>query len=203
MGLMGVARSSEDLAPFEPLVLVPTDDSDMQVGLIVVVVDRPEKISAVTAAVSSVLGARDSTKVTVQTSETVASLHAIIQGQLGAFSRGLLLTTLGVMGLLIAVLQTGLVMMRRRDFGRRRALGATRGLVVLLVLFQTALLAAAGAVIGLAGSVLALIVGGDPLPGIDFMTAVVVLVLTVTVVASLIPATVASARDPLKELRVP
>jgi putative ABC transport system permease protein len=65
---------------------------------------------------------------------------------------------------LVAATLYGLVMMRRKDFGRRRALGATRTYIVSLLVTQTAILAIAGIILGLAGAITAAAALGDPLP---------------------------------------
>jgi putative ABC transport system permease protein len=98
---------------------------------------------------------------------------------------------------------TGLVTLRRKDFGRRRALGAPRSLIILLVLTQTAGLALTGVIIGSGVATVVLFAGGDPLPGIAFTGAIAVLAMAVSLGAALVPAIIASRRDPITELRVP
>ena len=193
------------LTGFEPLVLVPQPNATgtEPINIIVVIAERPDLVAPVAAATLSVLAADDPTKVTVQTSAALAELRALIEGQLGSFSRGLVLALLGLTGALVAILLYGLVMMRRKDFGRRRALGATRSYIVALLLTQTALLALAGIAIGTIGSVIALIAFGDPLPGLAFTTALAILTLVTALIAALVPALAASRREPIRELRVP
>lgn len=94
-------------------------------------------------------------------------------------------------------------MLRRNDFGRRRALGASQGLIVGLLLTQVAVLSAIGAIIGCAAAAIGLAATGDPLPGLDFFAAVAALAVAVGAVAAAIPAVAAARRDPLTELRVP
>ncbi len=103
----------------------------------------------------------------------------------------------------MAILLYGLVMMRRKDFGRRRALGATRSLIVTLLLAQTAILAVIGITIGTAASTIILRISGDPLPGLAFMGALGILTLATAMIAAAIPAIIASRREPIRELRVP
>lgn len=105
--------------------------------------------------------------------------------------------------IVVSILLYGLVMMRRNDFGRRRALGATRGFIVRLLLTQTGLLAVAGVLLDLVAAVVVLVASGDPLPGPAFMVAIGVLALAATLLAALIPALVVSRREPINELRVP
>jgi len=189
----------------EPVVLIPQphEAPPRQVAVLVVIAERPDLVSPVSRAVQSVLAVDDPAKVTITTSEALAQLRALVEGQLGSFGRGLALLILAVSGALVAAILTGLVALRRRDFGRRRTLGATRGLIFMLLVTQTLALAVIGVV---AGSVLAssiLIATGDPLPGAAFTTAVGILAIVVSLVAASIPAALAARRDPLQELRVP
>lgn len=204
-GVAGKLEVPDYLADFEPVVLVPRPEASgsEQVGTIVVIATRPELVAPVSDAVLSVLAVDDPAKVSVRTSEALADLRGLIQGQLGSFSRGLVLALLALTGGLVAILLYGLVMMRRKDFGRRRALGATRGIIVALLLTQTAILAVIGIGIGVTTASVILLVSGDPLPGAPFVTALAVLSLLVALVAALLPALVASRREPIRELRVP
>lgn len=201
----GRITTPDFLVGFEPLTIVPQPEATgaETVNILVVIAERPDLVAPVSDAVLSVLAADDPTKVTVQTSEALAQLRALVQGQLGSFSRGLVLVMLAITGALVAVILYGLVMMRRKDFGRRRALGATRGLIVGLLLTQTALLAVGGAALGAAIGAGSLIATGDPLPGGVFTLAIGVLAVATATLAALIPALVASRREPIKELRVP
>lgn len=204
-GVGGRITVPDYLAGFEPVVVIPQPEptGDEPVNVLVVIAETPELVSPVSKAVLSVLAAEDASKVTVQTSEALAQLRGLIQTQLGSFSRGLVLAVLALTGTLVAILLYGLVMMRRKDFGRRRALGATRSLIIGLLLAQTGILAAIGIAVGLAASAAILLASGDPLPGAAFSGALAVLTLVTALVAALIPAIVASRRDPLRELRVP
>lgn len=204
-GIGGRLEVPDFLRGFEPVVVVPHPDhtGGEQIGLLVVIAETPELVTPVSEVVQSLLGAEDPTKVTVQSSEALAQLRALIEGQLGSFSRGLVVALLALTGTLVAVLLFGLVMMRRRDFGRRRALGASRTLIVSLLLTQTGLLALIGIATGVAASSVLLIASGDPLPGLAFTGALALLTLLTALIAALVPATLASKRDPIRELRVP
>lgn len=193
------------LAGFEPAVFVPQPEATgaEPVNVLVVIADEPELVAPVSDAVRSVLAPDDSSKVTIETSEALAQLRGMIQDQLGSFSRGLVLALLGLTGGLVAILLYGLVMMRRKDFGRRRALGATRSLIVTLLLVQTGILALIGIAIGTTASTIILRTGGDPLPGIAFTGALAVLTFVTALIAAAVPAIIASRREPIRELRVP
>lgn len=203
--LAGTLRVPDYLRGFEPAVFVPQEalTGAEPLSVLIVIADSPEQVAPVSAAVLSVLGADDPTKVSVQTSEALAQLRGLIEGQLGSFSRGLVLALLGVTGMLVAILLYGLVMMRRKDFGRRRALGATRGLIIGLLLLQTGMLAMLGILLGTAVSMALLLASGDPWPGFAFTAALGILTLIAALLAALVPATIASRREPIRELRVP
>ncbi|WP_233486738.1 ADOP family protein [Zhihengliuella sp. ISTPL4] len=205
LGIVGTVEVPDFLAGYEPVVLVPQQHATgaESIALLIVIADRPDLVAPVSQAVRSVLGADDASMVKIQTSEELAQLRALIEGQLGSFSRSLVLALLSLTGLLVAVLLYGLVMMRRKDFGRRRALGASRGLIIGLLVTQTALLAGVGIIVGVAVSLVVLFASGDPWPGGAFTAALAILALCTALIASLIPAAVASRREPIRELRVP
>lgn len=188
----------------EPLAIAPqSEQSDAPLSVLVVIAARPDLVAPVSEAVLSVLAVDDPTLVTLTTSEGLATLRALVEGQLGSFGRELVLAIFALTGVLVAAILSGLTALRRKDFGRRRALGASRKLIVALLLAQMALLAVTGAVLGTSGALLALTLIGDPLPGAAFTGAVAVLAIAVGLVAALAPAIAAASRDPIRELRVP
>ena|GEM_PF-149335 len=204
-GMAGQLDTPDFLAGFEPVTLIPQPDATggETVNVLLVIADRPDLVAPISDAVLSVLAVDDPTKITVQTSEALAQLRAIVQTQLGTFARGLVLVILAVTGILVAIILYGLVMMRRKDFGRRRALGATRTLIVSLLLTQTGILALTGVLLGAAASTITLMTAGDPQPGWAFTTATGILAITTALLAALVPALAAARREPIHELRVP
>lgn len=204
-GVAGTLDVPDFLRSLEPLMLVPQPETTgtEPIGILLVIAATPELVPTISATVMSVIAVEDPTKVTVQTSEALATLRSLVEGQLGSFSRGLVLALLTVTGGLLAILLFSLVMMRRKDFGRRRALGATRGLIIGLILTQTALLAGTGILAGMAISFGLLLASGDPLPGTSFGIALSTLTLATALIAATVPAIVASRREPIRELRVP
>lgn len=202
--VMGRMAVPDYLAFLEPAVIVPQDpEHDGEVGVLVVIAQRPDLVAPLARTVQSLLAVDDPTSVTVTTSEELATLRALIQGQLGAFGRGLVLVVFGIAALLVCVLLFGLVLMRRKDFGRRRALGASQLLIVQLLLLQTTVLSAAGVAVGTLTALAGLAISGDPLPDAGFVVACGVLAMGVCLAAGVLPALAAARRDPLVELRVP
>ena len=125
--------------------------------------------------------------------------YAFCAGLFGAAA--LLLAAFGLYGVLSYVASQ-----RRREIGVRMALGATRGDIVRLIVGQGAVLAAAGAIVGLllAGAstsiVEALVFGVAPVDPLTF-GAVTALLVVVALVACWLPARAAARTDPMDALR--
>ncbi|MDO5533066.1 MAG: hypothetical protein Q4F65_00240 [Propionibacteriaceae bacterium] len=205
--LGGTLVTPAALSDFEPLVLVAPSEQRShrgeQVALVVLVVTEPAQVGAVASLVPQVIGPDDPSGISVAASLDIARLRGLVQGQLGGFGRGLTLTLMGVLTLLVGAALFGFVMIRRKDFGRRRALGASRAHVVILVTLNTLMIALPAGVAGACASLLVLLFRGEPLPGPDFVAAVVILATASAGLGALPPSIVAARRDPLTELRVP
>jgi putative ABC transport system permease protein len=198
------------LAFLEPLVLVPSSPSspataqpEDPLAVLVVLARAPHAVAGVEAALRELLAHIPPDQMAIETSADLAAIRAAVRGELGTYSRATVLGILAISGVLVAVTLFALVTLRRKDFGRRRALGATRGTIVGLLLVQVVLLALAGTALGIGGSLAALSAGGDPLPGWDFTAAIAVDGIITAMLAAVAPAIFASRRDPLHELRVP
>lgn len=185
------------LAAPDPAVVSPV------VRTIHVLAQRPDQVAALADAVVAVVGPSDPSSLGVQTSESLAQIRAAVAGELGTYGRRLVLMILGA-GLVLVVLNMyGAVTTRRRDFGRRRALGASRGAIIALVTMQTAITGVLGAALGIAVGTSVVWRLTHQLPDPAFAVAVAVLAVIATIAAALPPAVVAAHRDPVKALRVP
>ncbi|QWT23148.1 lipoprotein ABC transporter permease [Subtercola sp. PAMC28395] len=188
-----------------PAVLVPEPSiaDPRPVSVLIVIASTAAQVEALTSTVSSLLAVDDATKVTVTSGEQLAQLRERVGSQLGVFGHAFVLVVFLVGAALVAMILSGLVLMRRRDFGRRRALGASRRLVIGLLLATVGLQAMAGSIVGSVVALALLVMQGSPVPSPAFCTAVVVLALVTSLGAAVIPALIASTREPLRELRVP
>lgn len=189
----------------EPLLVIPSGEADPAepLTLLVVLARTPPEVAAVEEVVRGLLPTTAPGEITVETSAELAAVRAAVGGELGSHGRSTVLGILALSSILVAVNLLALVTMRRKDFGRRRALGATKPLIVTLLLTQVVLLASAGAAIGAAATITGLALAGDPLPGLPFTVAVAVAAVLAAALAALAPAMLAARRDPLHELRVP
>lgn len=201
----GALEVPDFLAFLEPMLIAPQPAGrpPAPVTVLVVIADRPDLVVPVTAAVTSVLAVADPNKLAVETSEELATLRALIEGQLGTFGRSLTLGIFALTVMLTASILYGIVMLRRKDFGRRRALGAGQGLIIGLLLIQIAMLSMVGAMIGSGVALVVLAATGDPSPGATYTLGVEVLAIAVAVIAAVLPALAAARREPITELRVP
>ena len=205
LNIAGEFRTPSFLRDFDPLVLepaaVPTDPAP--VTLIVVVARSASMVSPVSHAVEAVLGASDGSKVKVQTGVQLAQLRSRVDIQLRESGRSLAFTIFIVTGLLVVTIQYGLTLLRRKDFGRRRALGASKSLVIALLLTQMGLLSLVGTALGAVAALAALAAVREPVPSVQFVFAVALMAVGICLVSAAGPAIVASRSDPLRELRIP
>lgn len=183
--------------------LVVRSDLPGQVRSIHILVTDPSLVTAVTTAALTLVAPEDPTSIGIETSETLAAVRAAVRGELGSFSRNLITLVLGVGLVLTALSVYGAVTSRRRDFGRRRALGASRLFILGLVTAQTLFAAILGVLIGT--GVITVVLGATTgvLPDAEFTTAIGVLAILSALIAALPPALLAAYRDPIRVLRVP
>lgn len=168
-----------------------------------ILADTPEQVAQVADAALILLGPEDPTSVAVETSETLAQVRAAVQGELGRFSRRLITLVLAAGLVLVGLNVYGTITSRRRDLGRRRALGASRPTIVTLITTQTTLTAITGAITGtlVTAAILTRITGTPPEP--RFSIAIIILTTLTATLAAIPPAIVAAYRDPVRVLRVP
>jgi putative ABC transport system permease protein len=202
--VVGRLTSTDPLADFNRQAITPAEaSSDAPLRRLTVVTTTPGAVGPTVDHVLALLDIEDPSAVTVQTSERLAAIRSAVAGELGRFGRDLVLQALAAALVVVLVVTYGATATRRRDFGRRRALGATRGAITALVVFQQAATAAIGAVVGLgAGTLISLRLTASP-PDWEFAAAVAVLTVLVAIAAAVVPAVIAAMRDPVSILRVP
>lgn len=168
-----------------------------------ILAEDASKVDALSDAALAVLEADRPQSVRVDTSETLGQIRAALQGDLGQFSRRLVILILGVGLVLVALSTYGSITARKRDFGRRRAVGARRADIAVIVTAATIMAATVGALVGsTVGSILVWRWTSAP-PDLSFTIAIAYLAIASAAAAAIPPALVAAYRDPLKVLRVP
>lgn len=209
--VVGGVRVPDYMSSLEPLLVAPTPasrgpsraDEVTSVAVVLVVAKSSAQVAPVETTLRGLLDGVDPTDVTIESSRQFALIRAAVGGELGAYGHSTVLAILGISAVLVAVVLLAVVMMRRKDFGRRRALGAPRSLIVELLQAQVIMLAITGAAIGVSGSLLWLAAKGNATPSVSFVVAVAVAAILTAALAATAPALYAASRDPLHELRVP
>ncbi|MEN0128900.1 MAG: FtsX-like permease family protein, partial [Brevundimonas sp.] len=171
--LVGAVRADGPLDFLQDLVLRSAQpDEDVPLRFVYVELDDAAQSVALARDITAVIDADDPGAVKVETSAGAIALRDVVAGRLGTASRQLMAGVLGVGLVLVTVTMLGAVSARRRDFGRRRALGASRSAVVVLVLTQSAAAAVCGVLVGMAAGLVVLGVGSSPLPDAGFVVGV-------------------------------
>lgn len=164
---------------------------------------RVEDVTQLVRSVRAVVHAEAPGSLTVETPAALVELRALVGSELATNSRRLMLAVLSVGLVVVAITLAGAVSQRRRDFGRRRALGASRSAIVVLVLTETAAGAALGVVLGCTVGLLAVWRIAGSMPSATFTAGVGILALVTSLVAGVPPGLMAAFRDPVRILRVP
>lgn len=210
VAVVGQLSGTGALAFLDELVLVRADAAGLPgaetaetVRYIYLVVDDTSEAARVTEAVTAVLRSPSPADARIEASTGAIALREVVSGRLGASARQTMAGVLAVGLVLVAITLGGGVAGRRRDFGRRRALGASRSAIVVLVLVHSATAAGAGAVVGTAAGLIVVHQSGGGLPPAAFVAGTAVLAVVVALVGCLPPAIAAARRDPVRILRVP
>jgi len=201
LGVVGWLDADPPLDFLDRALLRPADPDEIVVRILVLA-DHAESVPGLAAAIRAVLDPADPSGVAIQTSDALVAVRAAVRGELGSWGRNLVTLVLGAGLVLTALNVFGAVTTRRRDFGRRRALGASRLDIVALVTVQTVATAIIGA---LAGGIIGGVVVVQTLglaPQLEFGVAIGVLAILATALAAIPPALVAAYRDPVRILRV-
>lgn len=192
-------------APFEELddgILIAAPKTTATATTMSVVLTDAREAARAQSLVLGLIDARDIASLTITSPVSLAELQGQVTGDLGAFGRVLLLGVLGGGALLVAIVVLADVLVRRPDLGRRRALGATRSAILVLVVLRTALPALLGALLGSAvGITITHRLGA--VPPTDFVVATGILAVLSAILSTLAPAAFAATRDPVRVLRTP
>ncbi|MGC4175790.1 ABC transporter permease [Demequina sp.] len=166
-------------------------------------VDDVAQLPAVTDAVRAAVIAHNPGALSVKTNSELAELSSDISAGLARSAVLTVSALLATVFVLVGAVEYARVSGSTRDIGRRRALGATRSVIVLQVISAAGLSAVAGVVIGLAAGVVVTAVAAGALPSWEFALAVVTLMFIAALAGAVPPAIRAARLDPVKVLRVP
>lgn len=180
----------------------PDEDADTLRTLWVSVTDVGQ-LQPVSSAVRSLVTAEAPSALEIEVSDELAAIGDQIVEQLADDARTMLITLLILVAALLGAVQFGRVTAMVRDIGRRRALGATRSLIVVRILLLSAATAMMGTAAGMvAGNIVVHSVSGV-IPPLRFSVGVGVLMVLASLFGALAPALRAAYADPVRVLRVP
>lgn len=142
-------------------------------------------------------------QLTVERSGDAQALQGAVSGTVSRFGVMIVATVMASSFVIVSFLSILMVHGRKQEFGRRRALGATRSTIVSLVVVQGTITVATGAVAGALTGALISWSRFDVVPGPGFVAAILVTTVCGSVVAQLPSAVAAGLRDPVRVLRTP
>lgn len=199
-----VVGTVEPRAPFTDdltgIVAIPAQPQASQT--LVVVADTARTAIPTQNAVLGLLARDDPSDLLVTSPATLADVQEEIAGDLTRYGRGLMLAVMAAGAVLIAVVVLAETLARRADLGRRRALGASRPVLIGLVVARTTIAALTGAAVGTIASIATAKIAGNPV-GTSFVLATAVLSTLSAAIAAMPPAIRAALQDPVRVLRTP
>lgn len=202
--VVGVFDASAPLTSLNDSALVSVRASKQApVRTLVTVVNHVTDVGTASRVVPGVLMVDTPRELTIHGPDALADIRAVIAGELGGNARRLMLLTLALGMVLTSVTQFGAVASRRRDYGRQRALGASRGDLATVVFAQVIACSGTGAGLGVVFGYLIVEVLDGLMPPASFSIGVAVLVVLSALVAAVVPAAAAMRADPVRILRVP
>lgn len=193
----------EWLTQLRESVIVRGADESSTVAFVVVLATSITVVPQLIDAIRAVLVADDPSQISVTGSAILADLSAVVSSDLATYSQTIVLGVLGLGAFATIVAVLGVLGMRSADFGRRRALGASRSQLVGLTLLHVTFAAAIGAAAGTAMALVGLQVAVGQLPTFGFTLGSLVLAILASIVATAPPVLRAAARDPVDVLRTP
>ncbi len=201
--VVGRFTSSGAIADLDRLVLVQPEDPAAEPATLVYLLARnADDVAGIVEQVTALAGV-DRDVLAIQTSPELVTLGQVLTGQLGALSRQLALGATAAGLVLVSLTMTLALTSRRRDYGRRRALGANRSALVALTLCEAAIPVLAGVALGTPLGLVVVARWTGTTPTATFVVADALLVILTGTAAAVPPAVAAATRDPMRILRVP
>ncbi|MEO6628891.1 MAG: FtsX-like permease family protein [Aquihabitans sp.] len=188
------------------VLLRPTvDPSDSMVLLdrVFVATEDAAYVSAVRTAIPGVIGTSAAANAQIEENGALQAARAAVLDEIVHQSRVFVMAALAALVILSGSVVFMGTLVARKDFGRRRALGASRLQLTILVIFTTAWASLLGAVVGAVAGWAYLATQLGHLPDPRFAIAIAWLTAVITIGAAALPALIAASRDPLRVLRVP
>lgn len=202
LGVVGSFSAPDPFGTLDAYVLWEGEPAEA-VRRVLLVATSVEVVATTADIAASVLGGNDGANLVVATSDELVQVRQAVSGALGRNARVMVAGVLGAALVFTAMTTFAAIQARRRDFGRRRALGASRGTIVGLVCTQQILVSGVGTLLGAVTGLLAARLLTGATPTLSTTVAMGTLVAATAVTAAVPPAVIAARRDPVRVLRVP
>ncbi len=199
--IVGEFRAKSPYADIADGVLVAAPSNTTAWRLDVVTTTAAE-IPETQDALLTLLHRMDPSDVEIESPQELAAVQADVLGNLARYNRSLALLVLGAGAVLTAIVTLADVLLHRAEIGRRRALGAARWVIIVLLVLRAAIGAVLGVVFGAIAATL-LVARLGQRPDWRFTAATAVLSLLAGALATMVPAVGASRQDPVRVLRIP
>jgi putative ABC transport system permease protein len=167
-----------------------------------VIAQTADQVPGVLRAVLSIVARDNPNELRIQSPLNLAAIQEEILGDMDRDGHASVLINVMSGGGLVALVVFSDVLIRRRDLGRRRALGMPRWALALLLVLRTAIGASIGALLGSVVAIAMMVSGNEPVE-LEFVLATALLGIIVASVATIPPAVAAANQDPVRVLRTP
>ncbi len=199
--VLGEFTASEPAEHLNGFALINDPDDISPLSEIIISVNGPGAVAVVSDAARAVAGPEAPASISVEAPQVLAEVRQVVSGDVRAQGRRSVLAVLATASVITAVVAFAAVSARRRDFGRRRALGARRSDLVILIVAHIVMASSLGSIVGwAAGTVVVRTVTDQPVD-LAYPAAVATLMILTSALAGFWPAVLAAVRDPLSVLR--
>jgi len=199
--VVGIYRASGAWSDYAAGALAPAADGTVM-RVVTAIGTSAAVVPSMQSQILSLISAQDPQDLRIVSPASLADIQAQVGADLTQFSRSLLYLILIAGAVLTAIVVLADVLVRQKDLGRRRALGATRADLVSLVLLRTVIPAGCGAIFGVVITAI-LTTTAELRTPITFAPAVAILATLTAAVATVSPALLGAYRDPVLVLRTP
>ena len=198
--VVGVYEPRHDRAPATLLVPYRETTTAQSISFTAESLTSVDSLTTIVAGLTEVNGPG---QLTVDKSADADDLRTAVSGAVNRYGAMIVITVMATSLLSLAFLSVLMVHARRQEFGRRRALGATRSAIVALVVLQGVLVVTAGALAGIAVGVVVAWLRFDALMPGAFLVMLLVTTVCGSALAQIPSAVAAGLRDPVRVLRTP
>lgn len=204
IAVVGIYQPPPGIKPLENTILIKGENPETdQLKYLYAMAKSTSDVKNLTGILKNSVQSSPTSQINVEPPSGMIDLTNVISGKIGQTGRQTMLLVLGVGIIIITVIQLTMTAAKRKDYGRRRALGASRTLIITQVITQTTITAIPAATIGTISGLLILQTNKNITPAVNFTISVWVLTILTTIIAAILPAIASALQDPAKILRVP